>query len=246
MVDCEALKNTECASKKGTPQYGYCRGVVQKRCDTLNAPKPAPAPVVVAPKPAPNPVPKPAPAPAVVAQTPTASNGNSTSGGSGGGDGTGSLSCTKSTNVLFCSHKFPSASIYKNVGKVATIYGCQDKCFLDKNCRGWHLRTLDGACEFSNKSGKSEMKYAVGFSGGPRIDTRAGTASAPSTPAPSTPAPVEKEEEKEEEIIRDEPEPRFDLLTWIKANQMIAGGIVLLCSMFIGFSSIIMMLMLAR
>ena len=270
MVDCEALKNKECASKKGTPQYGYCRGDVQKRCDTLNAPKPAPKPAPSPPKtsgcgagrvwdgkqcrdpkpapsnPAPNPVPNPAPnpAPSTPAQTPTASNGNSASGGSGGSDGTGSLSCTKSTNVLFCDHKFPSESIYKNVGKVASIYDCQDKCFLDTSCRGWHLRKSDGSCEFSNKSGKTDMKYTVGFSGGPRIDTRAGSAvSTSGTPPASTPAPAPAPaEEEEEEVIQDDPD--FDLVAWIKKNQMIAGGIVLLCSMFIGFSSM-MMLMVA-
>lgn len=86
------------------------------------------------------------------------------------------------------------------------------------------------------------MKYTKGFSGGPRIDTRAGSASASSQPASQT-APAPAEEEEEEEIIQDD--PKFDLITWIKENQMIAGGIVLLCSMFIGFSSM-MMLVLAR
>ena len=86
------------------------------------------------------------------------------------------------------------------------------------------------------------MKYTKGFSGGPRIDTRAGSAVSTSG-TPPAPAPAPAEEEEEEEIIQDD--PKFDLISWIKKHQLISGGIVLLCSMFIGFSSM-MMLILAR
>ena len=56
MVDCDKQADTECAGKTGA-QWGYCRGVVKKRCANNSTNPPPPSPPNNPPK-APNPPPK--------------------------------------------------------------------------------------------------------------------------------------------------------------------------------------------
>jgi len=93
------------------------------------------------------------------------------------------------------------------------------------------------------------MKYTKGFSGGPRIDTRAGSVGSVGTAVPTNEENVEKEkveEQGEEEqveavVIVDKP-ASFDLVAWIKENQLLAGGIVLGCISCFGFFSMMMIM----